>query len=761
MRVYFILFLLLCCVGSVSAQGTYMLMGKVVDKDGNPVEFASVVLADSTAKKSTGTATGPEGTFLLNAKRGVYNLEVSMVGYEKYTLNLTLEENFKLNDIVLKEDISTLKEAKIVANRVNYNMSGYEYKLGDAATLKGKDLTDVLGTAPGIMVIDNITLYGKEVDNIIIDRRKVKVSKDDLLSYLKTYMGENIEKIEVVSNPDVSERYGGTSIKITTKKHTGGFMSASLRYLGNQNKFSISPMTNVDYRKDKFSLYSSLSYMTLNSSGKEVITKDWRDTDKYVKNLTTDKTKLPYSVFGTVGVGYDISKNDYISAELSYRELDNKQKRRTIVESNDMSSLLENSFRDYRMVNRAPTASLMYTHKFKDASELKITGDYVGAYNRNDIVTGKLLKESNTKKDEEFTNTENNTSSFVGYANYSKKIKKSHTFNTGLRYSYIKNEAINNELSFAYDESELTPFASYSVYFKKFGIRSSVQAKWADIDGNDYFDIVPNIDFYYFINNQRGHIVSVGYSRGVSRPRIFQLNPNFTLSRDDVYIKVGNPDLTSYYSSYYSLFLQLFGNFRLSAGYSSSNDAITSYMYSDEDGTIYLTYTNGERYRSASALLNYSNRFFNNMLSVNLSADYMYSKNTLKEKSYNFNSLSYRIELSLNLPKSYSVGAKISGRTSQKVSYNATSKKPVDVTLTFGKRVKRWGLNFEVSDLLNSNKKGHTTLDMGDYKQTVKSDLSYRNFQLRVSYNFSWGKNRGVKRAQTQKNEIMGRIGSN
>ena len=67
-----------------------MLMGKVVDKDGNPVEFASVVLADSTAKKSTGTATGPEGTFLLNAKRGVYNLEVSMVGYEKYTLNLTI-----------------------------------------------------------------------------------------------------------------------------------------------------------------------------------------------------------------------------------------------------------------------------------------------------------------------------------------------------------------------------------------------------------------------------------------------------------------------------------------------------------------------------------------------------------------------------------------------------------------------------------------------------------------------------------------------
>lgn len=761
MRVYFVLFLLLCCAGSVYAQNTYMLMGKVVDKDGNPVEFASVVLADSTAKISTGTATGPGGTFLLNAKGGVYNLEVSIVGYEKYTLNLTLDKNLKLNDIVLKEDISTLKEAKVVANRVNYKMSGYEYKLGDAAALKGKDLTDVLGTAPGIMVIDNITLYGKEIDNIIIDKRKVKVNKDDLLSYLKTYMGENIEKIEVISNPDISERYGGTSIKITTKKHTGGFMSASVRYLGNQNKFVIHPMTNVDYRKDKFSLYSSLSYMTLNSTGKEIITNDWQDTDKYVMNLTTDKTKVPYSIYGTVGVGYDISKNDYISAEVSYRELDNKQKRKTIVESNGMSSLLGNSFRDYRMVNRAPTASLMYTHKFKDASELKITGDYVGAYNRNDIVIGKLLEESNTKKDEEFSNTENNTSSFVGYANYSVKFKRLHSLNTGLRYSYIKNEAINNESSFAYDESELTPFASYSVYFKKFGVRSGVQAKWASIDCNEYFDIVPNVDLYYFINNQKGHLLNIGYSRSVRRPIISQLNPNATLSREDIYVRVGNPDLTSYCSNNYSLGLQLFGNFRLSAGYGSSNDAITSYMYSDEDGTIYLTYTNGEKYRSAFAFLNYSNRFVNNKLSVNLSADYWHSKNILKEKSYNFNSLSYGIDLSLSLPKSYSIGAKMRGRTSQKVSYNATAKEPVDVILTFTKRVKRWSLNFEVSDLLDSHKRGDVTLDMGDYTQTVKSNLTYRSFQLRANYNFSWGKNRGVKRVQTQKSDIIGRIGSN
>lgn len=70
MRVYFLLFLLLCCVGNVSAQGTYMLMGKVVDKDGNPVEFASVVLADSTAKKRQEPQPARREPFFLTLSEG-------------------------------------------------------------------------------------------------------------------------------------------------------------------------------------------------------------------------------------------------------------------------------------------------------------------------------------------------------------------------------------------------------------------------------------------------------------------------------------------------------------------------------------------------------------------------------------------------------------------------------------------------------------------------------------------------------------------
>ena len=74
--VYFTLFLLLFCVGGISAQNLYKITGKVIDKDSQPVEFASVVLSDNATKKLTGTATDINGAFALNAKDGVYTLEV-------------------------------------------------------------------------------------------------------------------------------------------------------------------------------------------------------------------------------------------------------------------------------------------------------------------------------------------------------------------------------------------------------------------------------------------------------------------------------------------------------------------------------------------------------------------------------------------------------------------------------------------------------------------------------------------------------------
>ena len=639
-------------------------------------------------------------------------------------------------------------------------MGGYEYKIGNIEALKNKDLTDVLRTAPGIMVANKITLYGSAINNIYVDRRRVQMTEEALLNYLRSYKGGNIEKIEVISDPDISARHGGTAIKITTKKQEGGFLSASARASYNENMFAVSPDFNLNYRKGKFSFYTSGGYMNHNRDTKEITSYDWKSADKRIDDITTEKIKLPLSVNGTFGIGYDISKNDYFSAEVSFRERKRNQKRKTIVESTgaDADAASEGSYRDYNTVTREPTVSLMYVHTFKDASEFTVTGDYVGSYKKDDIVSG-VLKESDSKEDGKLTHTENNTSTFAGYANYSKRIKKKHNINAGMRYSYIMNEAINNESTFSYNEGLLKPFVSYSVNFKKFGLRTGVEGDWANIGHNNYIDILPSASVNYYMNRNKGHILSAGYSMSVGRPSISSLNPNAVLSEQDIIVRVGNPDLESYYNHRFSLSLKLFNSFSLSAGYSRANDAITTYMYSDDKGTIYQTYINDANSQGASVNFNVSKYMFNR-LNLDLSASYKYSESEANGNTQRANSLSCTLVANVSLPKSFSFTAMAFADSKKRIGHNAYKKEPFVLDLELSKRIKRWNIKLSVDDIFDSRKGGvNMTIDMGDYTQKVTNYTASRSYSINVSYNFSWGKAGRIKRADTQKRDMGSRIG--
>ncbi len=757
MRAYFSLLLLLCSIGNISAQNFYRITGRVLDKNNQAVEFADVVLSNKETKKLTGTTTNSNGTFILNAKGASYTLEVSILGYEKHALTLNLDKDIDLEDIVLKEDINTLNVIKITANRVNYTMSGYEYRVGNIATLKNKDLTEVLRTAPGVSVANKITLYGSSVSNIYIDRRKVNMTEETLLAYLRSYKGDNIDKIEVISDPDISARHSGISINIITKKKEGGFFSASVRNAFNKDNFVVGTNFNLDYRKEKISFYTSGGYMNQHRDKKEVTNYDWKGSGLKTNDITTEKTKIPLSLNGMLGIGYDITKNDYFSAEVSFREIDKDFKRKIIAENSVESQ--EGVFRDYNTVTKAPTTSLMYSHKFKDASELIITGDYVGSYKNNDIVIGKV-NSAGSKEDAKITHTENNTSTFAAYSNYSKSIKKKHNINVGLRYSYIMNEATNNESRFSYNEGLFRLFTSYSVNMNNFGFRAGLYGNWANIEHHDYIDILPSASVNYYINRRKGNLLTAGYSMSVGRPSISQLNPDAVLSENDIVVRIGNPNLKSYYNHNFNISLRLLNISNISINYIRANDAITSYLYSDDKGTIYQKYTNNASNQGASVSIGVYKNLLNNKLDLNLTGTYSYSESRVNQNTIRNNSLSCAFVAFLSLPKSFSATAELYANSRKKIGHNAYRKEPLELNLSVSKRIKKWNFSFSVYDLFNSFTKGENmVIDLGNYTQKVTNFSPSRRYMVMVTYNFNWGKVSRARKAETQKNDMNSRIG--
>lgn len=748
MREYLLFILIiLCSFVNSHAQDLYKISGRVLDKDQKALEFAAAVLSDSQTKKLIGTTTSKDGSFTLNAKEGIYSFEVSLIGYQKYTTTLKVDKDINFEVIVLEEDISLLKEIKVTANRVEYNMSGYEYRVGNIEALKNKDLAEVLNTAPGVMVTNKVTLYGSPVINIYVDRRKIKMNEDALLAYLQSYKGANIEKIEVISNPDISARHSGTALKITTKKETGGFMSASARNSFNANNFVFGSSFNIDYRRDNIAFYGSGGYQFQKRDRKDVISYQYKSSDKNAEDIIKEKIKFPLSANGTFGIAYDITKNDYLSAEVSFREIDKDLKRKTTSEESGIVTSEKQIF--YKTSDKKPAFSLMYTHKFKDASEITVTGDYVGSYKNNDI-TDDILAASHT---------ENNSSTFAGYSNYQKRIKRKHTLNAGLRYSYIRNNSINNDLRFDYDESLLRPFTSYSVDLKKAGFRIGLTGDWASINHHDYFDLLPSVSLNYYIDRKKGNILSAGYSMAVHRPSISQLDPNAVLSEKDIIIREGNPSLKSYNSHVFKSSLKLLNSINLSATYNRANKAISAYLYTKDDETIYQTYTNNASFQEISAGAGYYKYLFNK-LNLNLSVSYAYSESKIDGMTKRNNSISCALIAALSLPASFSLTAEAYAESKKRIGYNAYKKEPFILYLKVAKRINRWNLSFTVSDVFNSYKRGENmTIDLGNYTRRVTNKTESRSYNFMATYNFSWGRNGRAKKARTQKNEMNERIG--
>lgn len=111
---------------------------------------------------------------------------------------------------------------------------------------------------------------------------------------------------------------------------------------------------------------------------------------------------------------------------------------------------------------------------------------------------------------------------------------------------------------------------------------------------------------------------------------ISQLNPNYYISQNDIYVRIGNPNLKSYRVNSYGMSLLMFNSIYLLGGYDSSKDGISSYMYADKDGIIYQTYTNDSKDRSVVASLNFNKMLFN-MMAVDLSTYYTFSNSTVRE----------------------------------------------------------------------------------------------------------------------------------
>lgn len=229
--------------------------GRVVETDGTPVMFASVVL-ESGGKTAAGAMTGEDGRFLVNGSfTGKFVLRISSIGYKelKRELECSGKGMLDVGDIVLREDPTILDEAVVVAGETPKSVSVEKTRIqaaSSAAAATGSVL-EVLRNVSSVSVDGSggISIRGNSNVLILVD------GIPTTLGGLESIPVANVQSIEIVTSPDVkydSEGTGGI-VNIISKKQSANMFNAMAAFNYGFNGF-LNGNVAMNYNKGRWGM---------------------------------------------------------------------------------------------------------------------------------------------------------------------------------------------------------------------------------------------------------------------------------------------------------------------------------------------------------------------------------------------------------------------------------------------------------------------------------------------------------------------------
>lgn len=230
--VYLSLLGMWCYTAVLSAQ----LTGKVFDEAGNPIAYANVTLHDASDNSlHSGTITDEKGEFELSiADEGSYTLQVSLLSFQSWNSDVlpVSSESFQQHfpSIVLSEEVTQLAGVAVTGKRklIQRTQEGSVINVQESILTKGSTALQVLERSPGVLLDrrnNSFSLNGRSGTLVMINGKVQRIPVSDLMSLLNGMSADNIQKIELLTNPsarhDVDGNAGIINIVLSKKESLG------------------------------------------------------------------------------------------------------------------------------------------------------------------------------------------------------------------------------------------------------------------------------------------------------------------------------------------------------------------------------------------------------------------------------------------------------------------------------------------------------------------------------------------------------------
>lgn len=562
------------------------LSGVVTDESsGQPIPYATVLVKNkTTAAVITGSTTSDDGNFKITYEDQPAVLEISFVGFQTKLINdVPTGGTHDLGTIVLGMSTESLDEVVVTAetSTMEFKLDRRVFNVGQDLSSAGMGALDVLSNVPSVNVdIEGaISLRGSSGVQILIDG-KPSVLADESSNALGTITADMIESIEVITNPSAKYEAEGTSgiINIILKKEEKrGFNGSASVNTGVPNNHSLG--LSLNNRSEKFNLFTQLGAghrtlpMESNSvnrnleSGTSVITDGGEDKNETFFNLT-------------LGADYYINDKNIVTLSGNYAFEKEDSPSDYLISSLDASGDLVSQYNrvgETSADNPKYQFDLQYKSQFGDDEDHALlasaTGNFFGKDQSSTFINNLVAGESIDP--DQKTETDFYQSDYTFKVDYTNPLTERITLEAGSMYEindvgndyavYTEDDGafvIDTDLTnnFEFNQKVLGLYATAAYEGDRWGLKAGLRFEDTDLttlltntneqNNQAYNNWFPSVHTSYKVSDRVS--LQAGYSKRIFRPRLWDLNPFFTIQ--NVYnVRQGNPFLQPEFADSYEL----------------------------------------------------------------------------------------------------------------------------------------------------------------------------------------------------------------
>ena len=582
------------------------IQGIVLDEIGEGLPFATLQLfkADSSVQKVETTRL--DGTFrFTNLTENNYRLEIRFIGFKVKTklIDLAMDKGV-LGRITMDQSTTDIGEVTISADKPMIQVEADKtiFNVSQNLSTTGDNGVELLRKAPGLQVDndDNIILEGKSGVTVYINGKQSFLQGQDLTNYLKSIRAEEIESIEIITQPSSKFDAAGSGgiLNIILKREKGLGTKGSITNTFTYGDFGRNNTTlNLNHRSKNFALFGTYSHF----QGKSTRFFDMlRTQGNNVFNGETESVQEIQNDRLNVGGDFYLNDRNTVSLSFSGNLRDDLNKSTSVTPISKIDGAVDSVLRapnvdDNKVVNL--NATLNYTYKDTVGRIFSTDFDIVRyQQDQSSLQPNIYLNPEETVelgRNENFQETPIDITVLSGMVDYEQKLWKG-VFAVGAKVSSVQTDNTfdfyqvksgsnnldsNRSNQFDYVESILAGYVNYKYKLKKWSFQAGLRAEQTYSDGDlttlvgqdtsvsrEYLNFFPSGGITYQVN--RENTFALTYSRRIQRPSYRNLNP-FESQINELSFRRGNPFLQPQFTH----------NIKLSNSYKYKLNTSVTYSY--------------------------------------------------------------------------------------------------------------------------------------------------------------------------------------